>query len=173
MQENAAAYRALTAEQRNGWISLGLMMTRVDSLGQSYTLTGSQAYQSVNNTRLAAGDAVVSDAPALITPDPLTFGAITLTAAAFTIAYLETPLGAGERLFVYASPQRSAGRSFENDLRLVHVSAAAAASPADIEAEYNARFGVPVVGNRVFLSIARYSLGFTSTPNAESAVVSA
>lgn len=172
MQENAAAYRALTADQRNGWISLGLQMTRVDSLGQTYTLTGAQAYQSLNATRLAAGDAVISDAPALVTPDPVTIGAITLTAAAHTIAYTPTPLGAGERLFVYASPQRSAGRAFENDLRLVHVSAAAAATPADIEAEYNARFGTPVVGNRVFYSIARYSGGFVSVPNATSAVVS-
>lgn len=173
LQENSAAWRALTAEQRTGWDVLGAQMTRTDSLGQTYTLTGAQAYASVNNNRLAAGDAVISAAPALITPDPVTFGAITLTAAAHTVAYVETPLGAGERLFLYASKQRSAGRNYEGDLRLLQVSAAAAASPADIETAYNARFGLPVVGNRVFYSISRYSGGFLSTPSVTSAVVSA
>jgi hypothetical protein len=172
MQLNSAAYRNLTAEQRNGWIALGASMTRTDSLGQVYTLTGAQAHASINNTRLAAGDAVVTDAPGLTTPDPITLGTVTLTALVHTIAYTPTPLAAGERLFVFTSQQRSAGRSFENDIRLVHVSAAAAASPADIETAFNARFGVPVVGNRVFYSVSRYYLGFLSTPVATSAVVS-
>jgi len=173
MQQNAAAWKLLTSEQRAGWDQLGALMTRTDSLGQTYTLSGAQAYQSVNNTRQAAGDAVVSDAPALATPDPVAFGAITLTAAAHTIAYTPTPLGAGERLFCYASKQTSPGKSYMSDLKLIHVSAAAAASPADIETAYNARCGVPVVGNRVFYSLCRYAGGFLSTPVNTSAVVSA
>lgn len=173
LSANAAAWRALTDLQRAGWESLGSQMTRTDALGQSYTLNGFSAFVSVNNNKLAAGDAVVSDAPALVTPDAPVVGVITLTAAAFTVAYTPTPLGAGIRLFVYASPQRSAGRSFEGDLRLVHVSAAAAASPADIEAGYIARFGTPVVGNKVFLAVHTYEGGFRSGPVAASAVVSA
>jgi hypothetical protein len=173
LQTNAAAWRALTDEQREGWIALGAQMSRTDSLGQVYTLTGSQAYAAVNGNNLAAGNAAVSDAPVLTTPDPVTFGTITLDVGAFTVAYSPTPLGAAERLFVYASPQRSAGRAFEGDLRLVQVSAAAAASPADIEAAYVARFGALLEGNRVFLSIARYSGGFVSTPNVASQVIAA
>jgi len=71
----------------------------------------------------------------------------------------------------FASPQRSAGRSFEADMRLIAVSAAAAASPADIFTTYVARLGTPVVGNRVFLSLARYAGGFASGPLLTSAVV--
>jgi hypothetical protein len=82
-------------------------------------------------------------------------------------------LAAGLRLFVYCSPQRNAGRQFEGDLRLVHVSAAAAASPANILSAYTARFGVPVVGNRIFLSLHVYASGFRSGPLLTSAVVSA
>jgi hypothetical protein len=171
LQENSAAWRNLTVEQRTGWASLGASMTRQDSLGQTYTLTGLQAYASVNGNNLAAGNAVVADAPSLATPDPLTVGTITLTPAALTVAYSPTPLGADERVFVYASPQRSAGRAFEGDLRLIHVSAAAAASPANIASAYAARFGLPVEGNRIFFSISRYAGGFLSTPNVDSAVV--
>ena len=43
MSANAAAWRALTQNQREGWMSLGLMMNRTDSLGQSYNLTGFQS----------------------------------------------------------------------------------------------------------------------------------
>lgn len=173
LSANATAWRALTDLQRAGWESLGSMMTRTDALGQSYTLSGFGAFVSVNNNLLAAGDATVSAAPALVTPDAPVVGAITLTAAAHTIAYTVTPLPAGVRLFVYASPQRSAGRAFEGDLRLIHVSAAAAASPANIASGYAARFGTPVVGNKVFYSVHTYEGGFRSGPVLASAIVTA
>jgi|SRR5438552_4045919 len=161
---NAAAWRSLTDNQRAGWRSLGLLLVRNDSLGQSYHLTGFQAYCSVNNNKLAAGDAVVSDAPALVDPGTLTTATWTLTAAANSMAYTVTPLAAGVRLFTYMSPQRSAGRDFEADYRLIAVSAAAAASPAVVTAAYSARFGVPVVGNRIFASLALYQGGFRGVP---------
>lgn len=171
MALNAAAWRALTANQRAGWADLGLSMVRTDSLGQTYTLTGFSAYCSVNNNKLAAGDAVISDATALVTPSAIATATITATAAALSIAYTPTPLAAGERMFTFVSPQRSAGRAFEGDFRLLAVTAAAAASPANIFAAYSAKFGVPVVGNRIFFSLQRYFGGFLSGPLVTSAVV--
>jgi hypothetical protein len=85
MTTNAAAWRALTDAQRAGWLSLGAMISRTDSLGQTYTLNGFAAYCSVNNNKLAAGDAVVSDAPAIVTPGDLLTVTVTLTNAAFSI----------------------------------------------------------------------------------------
>lgn len=171
LAEAAAAYRTLTALQRAGWESLGSQMSRTDSLGQTYTLNGFQAYVSVNSVLGAMGNSTVADAPALSTPDSLLTATVTLTAASFSIAYTATPLPTGTRLMVYASPQRSAGRSFENDLRLVHVSAAAAASPADVFSAYSARLGTPVVGNRVFLRLQTAFGGFLSGPMDTSAIV--
>lgn len=160
LSANSAAWRALTDAQRAGWDTLGLSMARSDSLGQSYTLTGFQAYCSVNNNINATGGAAISAAPALVTPSAILTATVTLTAAALSIAYTPTPLAAGERVFTFASPQRSAGRAFESDMRLLQVSAAAAASPIDAYAAYVARFGLPVVGNRIFLSFSTYSGGF-------------
>ncbi len=171
MTTNAAAWRALTDAQRAGWLDLGLMIVRTDSLGQSYDLNGFGAYCSVNNNRLDAGDAAVSDAPAIVTPADLLTATITLTAAAFSVAYTATPLGAGVRLFLRCSPQRSAGRKFEGDYRLISVTAAAAASPANILVAYTAKFGVPVVGNRIFLSLQTYQAGFMGSPFGVSQVV--
>jgi hypothetical protein len=171
MSANAAAWRTLTSAQIAGWNDLGNSMTRTDSLGQSVTLTGFQAYCSVNNNNLQAGNATVANAPVLTTPNSIVTLAITLTAAAFSLAYTVTPLPAGARLFSYVSLQRSAGRRFESDYRLVAVSAAAAASPADIYAAYTARFGIPVVGNRIFVQTKVYLGGFLSGPFVSSAVV--
>lgn len=171
MSTNAAGWRSLTDAQRAGWEALGLMISRTDSLGQAYTLNGFLAYCSVNNNNLDAGNAVVADAPAIVTPPQLLTATITLTAAAFSVAYTATPLGAGQRLFIFCSPQQSAGRSFNADYRLITVTAAAAASPANILAAYTARLGVPVVGNRIFLSLAVYQAGFIGSPFGVSQVV--
>lgn len=168
---NAAAWRDLTDAQRAGWLSLGLMMSRTDALGQTYDLNGFLAYCSINNNKLAAGDAAVSAAPAIITPGDLLTVTLTLTAAAFSIAYTATPLAAGNRLFIFASPQRSAGVKFNGDYRLIAVTAAAAASPHNLLVAYTAKFGVPVVGNRIFLSLQTYEGGFKGSPFAVSQVV--
>lgn len=164
LSTNAANWRTLTDAQRAGWLSLGLMMVRTDSLGQSYDLNGFLAFCSVNNNKLDAGDAAVTDAPALITPPGLLTVTVTLTAAAFSIAYTPTPLAAGVRAFIFASPQRSDGRNFNGDYRLMSVTAAAAVSPAVILVPYTAKFGVPVVGNKIFLSLATYQGGFKGSP---------
>lgn len=164
MTTNSAAYRGLTDAQRAGWKSLGLSMGRSDSLGQAYTLNSFLAYCSVNNNNLDAGNAAVADAPVLVTPTGLLTATITLTSAAMSIAYTATPLAAGVRLFAFASPQRSAGRAFNGDYRLIQVSAAAAASPLNLLAAYTAKFGVPVTGNRIFFSLELYELGFKSKP---------
>lgn len=161
---NATAWRSLTAIQRAGWESLGAQIQRTDSLGQTYTLNGFSAYCLTNNNNLAAGNVVVSDAPTWASPAGLTTATITLTAAAFSIAYTVTPLAAGARLFAFASAPTSAGRSFGQDQRLIQVSAAAAASPLDIFTAYETRMGVPTVGSAVFIALQVYLGGFTSGP---------
>lgn len=164
LSTNAAAWRELTDAQRAGWLSLGLQMIRTDSLGQQYDLNGFLAYCSVNNNKAAVGDSLVSDAPALVTPPTLATATITLTAAALSIAYTPTPLGTGDRLLAFISPQRSAGRKFESDYRLIQITAAAAVSPVNALALYTARLGVPVVGNRIFFSLQVYNGGFIGAP---------
>lgn len=168
-----AGWSALTAAQRAGWADLASGITRTDSLGQSYTMDGPQCYISINMNNLDAGNAVVADAPVKVSPVALLTATITTTGGTLSLAYTATPLGSGIRLFTYASPQRSAGRSFENDLRLIEVSAAAAASPANILASYTARFGAPVVGNKIFFSLQVYEGGFLSGPLLTSKVVTA
>ena len=168
---NSAAWRTLTGAQRAGWTGLGGAISRTDSLGQAYTLQGNQAYILVNNNRQACSLAPVADAPALATPVTLLTNTLTLTAVALSLAFTATPFGAATYLFLFASPQRSAGRAFEADLRLIKVSTAAQASPLIALAEYTAKFGVPIVGNRIFFSLLTVTLGFESGPTTFSQVV--
>lgn len=167
----AQTWDTLTAIQRAGWSTLGSNMTRTDSLGQQYNLTGLQAYCSINSLNLAAGNASVSDAPAISSPASIITVTPTLTAAAFSLAYTPTPLAAGERMFAFCSPLRSAGRGFEGDYRLIAVTAAAAASPANIFTAYQARFGTPIVGMKIFIQVQRYLAGFLSAPLLSTAIV--
>lgn len=171
MALNAQNYRDLTAAQRSGWSDLGAQIIRSDSLGQSYSLKGFNTYCLINNNKLAAGDVTVADAPLYVPPDPMATLTLTATAASLSLAYTPTPVGAAERVFISCSPMRSAGRTFENDFRLLTVTAAAAASPSNILAAYTARFGVPVTGSRIFISAQRYTLGMLSTSIITSAVV--
>lgn len=171
LSANAATWRTLTNNQRAGWSDLALSMNRSDALGQSYNLTGFLAFVSVNSNLDAAGNATITDAPALVTPSAIITAVITLTAASMSIAYTPTPLSTGERLFSYVSPQRSAGVTFNGDFRLLAVSAAAAASPVVLLTAYTAKFGVPVVGNRIFFSFRTFLGGFLSGALTTSAIV--
>lgn len=164
-------WRTLTATQREGWATLGEQIVRNDTLGQSYSLTGFQCYVQISNNRAAAGDAVIADAPAHLPPNPILTLTPTITAASYSVAFTPTPLATGERIFISASPQRSAGRLFEGDYRLMLVSAAAATSPSVILSAYIARMGTPVAGNRIFTSAQRYFNGFLSNPISTSNIV--
>ena len=173
MSANAALWRTLTGAQRAGWNDLGLSMVRSDALGQNYSLTGFQAFCSVNNTLAASGAVGVLAAPSLTTPTALLTGILTATTATLSLAYTTTPLGAGVKCTVFASPQRSAGRTFEGDFRQLLTSAAAAASPLDLVAAYTTKFGLPVLGNRIFVSAVTTIGGFESGAFITSAVVTA
>jgi len=171
LESHGAAWRAITQAQRAGWIALGLQIQRTDSLGQVYNLTGFQAYASVNGNLLASGEVRIAEAPALSLPDSLLTLAVTTTGGTMSVAYTATPLAADTHLMIFAGPQRSAGRGFENDLRLIATTAAAAASPHNLLAAYSAKFGAPVVGNRIFVSASTVLNGFQSLQIATSVIV--
>lgn len=167
----AEDWRGLTNTQRSGWNDLGAQIIRTDTLGSSYSLTGFQAYVMMRANLAAAGDAALTDAPLYAPPDPLLSITPTIGVGSVSLAFTPTPLSAGERIFWSLSPQRSAGRSFEGDTRLINVTAAAATSPTSILSNYQARFGTPVVGQRIFVVGQRYKGGFLSQPLLTSAVV--
>lgn len=77
----AQAWRTLTSTQRAGWTSLGAMITRTDTLGETYTLTGFQAFMSVNRNLKTYGGSAVTDAPAYSPPANIVTATLTATAS--------------------------------------------------------------------------------------------
>lgn len=75
----SANWRNLTEAQRGGWEALGALMTRTDSLGNPQTLTGIQAYVSVNRNLTMIGGTILSTAPTFAAPANLLSATVTAT----------------------------------------------------------------------------------------------
>lgn len=80
-------------------------------------------------------------------------------AIALSVAYTPTPLSAGVKLAIYATKQVSAGvfRPGPKAYALIQVTAAAAASPADVLAAYTAKFGAQISGRKIFFKLVPIS----------------
>lgn len=147
-------WRALTNAQRDAWTVLGAQMERTDSLGQTYTLTGLQAYVSANQNLLIISAAEVSNAPLLNEPPAppvITPTVDTDPADVFTVAY--TVGASADYLIVEASAPVSAGRSFmpRSGYKFIASVEADTASPLDILSAYEAIYGEFPQGSRIFV----------------------
>jgi hypothetical protein len=69
---NSETYRTITPAQQQGWIALGAQIKKKNSIGVAYTLTGLQAFQSVNRVLSTLGLAAVVASPTLAQPEALT-----------------------------------------------------------------------------------------------------
>lgn len=179
LEDLSEGWKALTEAQRDAWTALGAQMVRTDTLGGTYTLTGLQAWTSLNMTNRTVGQSDVTDAPAMPgAPVAPTLGTINIeNTGAKTAAYTPTPIGASTRIILEATRPVSAGKTFlpRSEYKVMVVSAANAASPVDFDTAYVATFGEPPVGSRVFLQVYTVdAFGFKSVRvKASSIVVSA
>lgn len=141
----AQAWRTLTQSQRDSWSNLSPNVPRVDSLGDSYVLSGNALFASVNLLRDTVGDARIDDAPALDSPHTVT--SLTLTAdgggGTMSLAYAATGGAAGNNLIIRASAPRSPGRDYvsRGELKQIQVVAGNVATPINILAAYEVVFG--------------------------------
>lgn len=166
----AALWRTLTDPERQTWDALALQISKTDALGVAYNPTGLQAYVGNNSLRIFAGAATLDSAPALDAPPVLTSITPAFNAtlgvpplATATVAFAPTPLGAGQRVAIYATGKISAGRSFikPSEYRLIQISAAAATSPVDIETAYVSIFGTDfTAGDKIAVKVVPISANF-------------
>lgn len=95
-------------------------------------------------------------------------------AIALSVAYTATPLAAAQKAIVECTKQVSAGVSFvgRSQFRQISVTAAAAASPANILAAYNAKFGALISGKKIFVRVTVITVdGQRSAPLVSSVTV--
>jgi len=148
----SSAFAALTTAQKLAWEGFAKANPVTDNLGQTVTLAPNAAYVMLNSRLLRLGESQLTTPP--IVPAPTGLTSLTLTAdigaGNVEVAYTSTPLGADDHLAVWAAVCPSPGVNYvKNLLKLVQVSAAAQASPLDIETAVTARFGTLAVGMTV------------------------
>lgn len=165
----STVWRSLTALQIAGWAALGLQMTRNDSLGQSYTLTGSAAFTSLNSVLTTYGESPITDAPLLVTPTAVSSITITATSSpqALTVATVDEP--ATGFISFWASPPQSAGRIFAAKPVLISVFAVGG-SPYNLLADWQAKWGALVAGQRIAITCRTMLDGFESLDNSNAAI---
>lgn len=141
----------LTAGQRTGWGTLANASPVVDVFGNTRYLSGFQFFIRVNQIRFQVGIAVLDTAPADQNGTALTSITVTATAVpVVSVVFAGTPLDADHRLYIFATPPISPGKSNVSGLyRFVSKSALAQASPYSFTADYTSRFGNPISGRAI------------------------
>lgn len=146
-------WRTLSQAQRDGWSFLGDQMTRLDTQGQSYTLTGLQAFTSINMNRDVLSLAISQDAPALDVPTLIY--TITPTAAAGAQSFeidSTVVLAASQNIVLDASDDISPGINFvpRGAFKFLAVFSSIGNPPYDVATEWLAIYGILTAGEKIF-----------------------
>ena len=150
----AAAWRGLQEAQRAAWTAAASGVNSTSRLGQSGPLTGQQLFNKINCTLAQFGQDQVQVPPARpqfpsLAPQNLVIanasGAITLK--------LTCPASPGQSTIVRGSKPVSQGYGKFTDFRVLGMCPAPVQGSADITSLYTARYGVPAVGTKVFVSV--------------------
>jgi hypothetical protein len=156
----------LTQTQRSDWAALALTASRTDPFGNTYNLTGSQLYCSVNRRRLEAGLTVLDTAPPDLTVTALATLSVSFTApSTLLLSFTPTPTGADHQLYIFASRPTSPGKAPDRKkMFFIGVSPANQASSFNAGSLYTARLGNLITGRRVSVAVAmlRQSRGWLS-----------
>ena len=165
----SVAWKALTDAQRLTWKQWAAANPRINTLGASHILPANAAYIGLATRMVLIGESPAVAPPTIPAPNPLSTltGTFDIGVGAFELAFLPTPLGATEKLFIRATVQNSDSINYVNNLlRYVGVSAAAQATGYDASAQIEAVFGTLLVGQIVtmFVSVISDASGQLSPP---------
>src|SRR5882672_6567831 len=171
-------WRALSASAIAAWNGAVSNFTGTDIFGDIKTPSGLNLYVKLNANLLEVGTPALALPPlpgAVVGP-----ATITPTAAAgantFSVAWTGGAVPANTAWIIQATKQVSPGKSFIKNLyRDVHVLAAAAATPYNFDANYTARFGALVAGEKIGVQITAVNLltGQKSIPQNVEIIVAA
>jgi len=149
-------WRQLTNEQRNSWRNAEDAFTRTNRFGDVVRLTGKNLYESLNFQR-----SVISLPPLLFAPDPIQLGVNGIANVVFDVSASSIDItGTFEeqgKYVVIATKVISDGIDFvQNRTRVVKVEdgrigGGGVGDPANVYDGYEARFGEPNAGDKVFI----------------------
>lgn len=148
----------------------------VNALGRTILLSGQQAFVQLNSRLAFRALATLTSPPIVNAPDGLATLAVAgdIGAGAVDITFTVTPLPADTQLWIQAAVLNSAGVAYVRNLfRFISGSAAAAASPFDIQTAVEAKFGTLIVGQTLHVRVATFGnlTGLLSVPLEDSVVI--
>lgn len=158
---HVSTWKNLSSPEQQAWIDMAPQYPYTDSLGQSKTYTGQQLHTKLNQNLQIVGS------PTLSTPlVPQTFSnmkvsslTMTLTAGVLTTGdvVFDATGAATEKIIITMTPSMSGGitRPAKSAFKQVQIVADASASATiDIIAAYQALYGDPEVGVKIFVRAA-------------------
>jgi hypothetical protein len=150
----AQLWRTLTAAQRAAWIAAAPTFPYVNRVGDTVFLSGFNLYCKLNINLALVGVTPLTTPPAAGGVTTVLTLTATEIAGVTTLTFTPTPIPAGTNFLVWATPGLSAGVNYvKNQYRLIGFFAAAVTSPQVITTIYNARFGAPVIGSKIFYGL--------------------
>lgn len=135
---------------QSAWISAAALIPKIDSLGQTYYLTGFQYYVGVNTWLALIALTPVTSPPA--PPVPIIGTAVVGTVVKATPAFPFVVTTYTGKLYMYASPPQHVGVNFMGDYRFIGSSTITTGS-ADFGAAYNAKFPGWAAGQKIFFKV--------------------
>lgn len=153
LSTHSQAWRGLTETQRNSWIDAAASFPFTDIFGNPKILSGNALYVKLNNNLVNAGGTAISTAPTPVSIPAITLLTLTATGVpALSLAFAPTPVATGFSMMIFATPNITPGRNFvKNEFRFIKAVAAAATTPQNLLTAYEAVFGAPVTGNKIFV----------------------
>jgi hypothetical protein len=171
-------WRGIAQGQRDAWNAAVADYARTNIFGDLHNPTGFNLFQRLNNNLVTIGEA-----PVVVPPLPGAVGVVTavsvaIAAGAGTMSLvMGGAVPANTNVKVWATPPVSAGKSFVKSIyRLILVLAPLAATPVNLKAAYEAKFGtVGLAGQKVFIKLTAVNstTGQEGTPSGVEGIVAA
>ena len=168
----SAAWRGLTSAQRAAWNAFAQSFTVVNSLGTTINLTGAQCFVKVNTVNTKNGDATVNLPPALPAFLANTCTGVTAVAATPLIQIAGVNPAAGTKFMIFASPQLSAGVTFNGKYVWLQTSQTFTTGEMSIQTAYAARYGALIVGKQIFVKVVQSQAGMQDNGTVFTCIVS-
>ena len=152
----STGWRNMTQGQRDAWNLVKDEWPQVNSLGQTFTLTGQQLYMKLNNSLMQVGLPAIVIAPSKTTtysPSELTVA--NSNAAQTLVATINDPINAGVvpaevTPAIYVTPPVSQGQNqLDGKFEFLDLLAPGAGPVLDISAAYTAKYGVIPVNSKI------------------------
>ena len=173
LADQSAAWRGLTAAQRAAWNAFAQSFTVTNSLGTTINLTGAQCFVKVNTVNIKNGDATVNTPPPLPSFLANTTTGVDATAGTPLVELSGATPATGTKFMIYASPQLSAGVTFNGKYVWLQTSTTFTSGKLALTTTYTARYGAPIAGKQIFVKVVQSQQGMQDNGTVFSCIVGA